>query len=161
MKLFVKLIPILVLSFFIASCAATGPKFAELSSSISTWPPDTGRIYIYRTTFLGAAVQPEVELNGEVIGKAVPQGFFYADRKPGDYEVLTSTEVDRRLSLTLNSGQVRYVRLDISWGFFVGHVFPVLVEDEVGKKEIQECRYVEYKKTEKQSEKKEPGDEPQ
>lgn len=159
MKPFFKLIPVLVLSLFMASCAATGPKFAELSSSIPTLPPDTGRIYIYRTTFLGAAVQPEVKLNGEVIGKAVPEGFFYADRMSGDYEVLTSTEVDRRLSLTLNSGQVRYVRLDVSFGFFVGHVFPVLVEDEVGKKEIQECRQVEYKRTEKQIEKKEPGDE--
>jgi hypothetical protein len=159
MKPFFKLIPILVLSLFMASCAATGPKFTELSSSIPTLPPDTGRIYIYRTTFLGAAVQPEVKLNGEVIGKAVPEGFFYADRMSGDYEVLTSTEVDRRLSLTLNSGQVRYVRLDVSFGFFVGHVFPVLVEDEVGKKEIQECRQVEYKRTEKQIEKKEPGDE--
>jgi hypothetical protein len=157
MKLFVKLIPILVFSFFVASCAATGPKFTELSSSISTLPPDTGRIYIYRTTFLGAAVQPEVKLNGEVIGKAVPDGFFYADRKPGDYEILTSTEVDRTLSLTLNSGQVRYVRLDISLGFFVGHVFPVLVEDEIGKKEIQGCKYLEYKHIEKKSKDEERG----
>jgi len=159
MKPFFKLIPVLVLSFFMASCAASGPKFTELSNSISTLPPDTGRIFIYRTSFLGAGVQPEVKLNGEIIGKAIPQGFFYADRKPGNYEVLTSTEVDRRLSLTLNSGQVRYVRLDVSFGFFVGHVFPVLVEDEVGKSEIQECRYEEFKRSEKQIEKKEPGDE--
>ena len=117
MKPFFKLIPVLVLSFFMASCAASGPKFTELSNSISTLPPDTGRIFIYRTSFLGAGVQPEVKLNGEIIGKAIPQGFFYADRKPGNYEVLTSTEVDRRLSLTLNSGQVRYVRLDVSFGF--------------------------------------------
>ena len=159
MKSFLKSILILVISLFMISCAATGPKFTELSSSISILPPDTGRIFIYRTSFLGGAVQPEVELNGEVIGKAVPAGFFYADRKPGNYEVLTSTEVDRRLSLTLDSGQVRYVRLDVSFGFFVGHIFPVLVEDEVGKKEIQECRYVEYKQPVEQNQKEEPGDE--
>ena len=104
-------------------------------------------------------MQPEVKLNGEVIGKAAPGGFFYVDRNPGNYQVLTSTEVDRTLSLTLSRGQVRYVRLDISFGFFVGHVFPVLVEDEVGKSEIRECRYEEYKPPVEQNQKEEPGDE--
>jgi hypothetical protein len=89
---------------------------------------------------MGAAVQPEVKLNGEVIGKAVPKGFVYLDKAPATYEIMTSTEVDRKLSLTLDKGQVRYVRLDISMGFFVGHVYPELVDSDVGEKEIQDCR---------------------
>lgn len=83
-----------------------------------------------------------MKLNGEVIGKAVPNGFFYIDRPPGDYEMMTSTEVDRSLSFTLDQGQTRYVKLNISVGFFVGHVYPELVESEIGAKEIQECSYI-------------------
>jgi hypothetical protein len=115
-------------AFFLAGCA-TGPKFSEISSSINEPAADKGRIYIYRTAVLGAAVQPEVKLNGEVVGKAVPNGFFYVDRGPGD------------LSLTLDKDQTRYVRLNISMGFFVGHVYPELVENSVGKQEIQQCSY--------------------
>ncbi len=94
---------------------------------------------------LGAALQPEVKLNGEVVGKAVPNGFFYVDQEPGNYKIATSTEVDRHLSLALEKGQTRYVRLNISMGFFVGHVYPELVENEDGEKEIQQCSYTGQK----------------
>ena len=30
---------------------------------------------------LDIAVQPEAKVNGEVVGRAVPNGFFYVDRK--------------------------------------------------------------------------------
>ena len=148
MRLFLRMAPFLFLSILIMGCASGGPKFAEFAPATANLTPDTGRIYMYRTTILGFGVQPEVELNGKAIWKAVPEGFSYVDRKPGTYEVFTSTEVDRKLSLTLESGEMRYVRFDISWGFFVGHVYPILVEPEVGKKEIQDCKYVEFHTTE-------------
>ena len=131
--------PIILL--LIGGCA-TGPKYTDVAPNLSKLMPDNGRIYLYRTAVIGTAVQPEIKLNGEVIGKAVPNGFFYVDRKPGNYEIVTSTEVDRKLSLTLEKEQTRYVRLNISLGFFVGHVYPELVEPDVGAKEIQECSYV-------------------
>lgn len=132
--------------FMLLGCATSGPKFKELSPTISNLSQDSGRVYIYRTTSLGAAVQPNVKINGEVIGTAVPWGFFYVDRAPGNYEIMTSTEVDRKLSLTLDKGETRYVRLNISIGFLVGHVYPELVENEIGLKEIEECRYTGQKK---------------
>jgi len=142
MRILAKLSLIVLVSFVLGACATTGPKFTELSSQISTVSPDLGRIYLYRTSILGAAIQPEVKLNGDVIGKAVPNGFFYVDKAPGNYEIMTSTEVDRKLSLTLDGGQARYVHLNISMGFFVGHVYPELVDLDVGTREIQDCRYI-------------------
>ena len=99
------------------------------------------RVYLYRTAILGAAVTPEIKVNGEVVGKAIARGFVYVDRPPGNYEIMTSTEVDRKLSLTLEKGQTRYVRLNISMGFFVGHVYPELVEPQIGREEIQGTSY--------------------
>jgi Protein of unknown function (DUF2846) len=141
MKTVSKVLILLVVSLSFWGCATTGPKYSELIPTISAPAPDTGRIYIYRTTVLGAAIQPDVKLNGKVVGKAVPKGFFYVDEEPGTYEVLTSTEVKRKLSLLLESGQTRYVKLHVSMGFFVGHVYPALVDPAVGQKEIQDCRY--------------------
>ena len=124
----------------LAGCAS-GPRFAEAKGSIPQVSADNGRIYFYRTAVVGAAVQPTVKLNDEQIGTAQPKGFFYADRPPGNYHVDTTTEVKRRLSLTLDKGQTRYVRLNISLGFFVGHIYPELVDDPTGEKEITKCKY--------------------
>ncbi len=132
---------ILMAVFLLVSGCATGPKFGDYLPKISDLPADSGRIYVYRTAVFGAAVTPEIKLNGEVIGKAMAEGFVYADRPPGNYEIMTSTEVSRKLSFTLEKGQTRYVRLNISIGFFVGHVYPELVEPQVGRDEIKGTRY--------------------
>ena len=123
------------------SGCASGPTYESYKSSIPPVSPEKGRIYFYRTTVLGAAVQPAVRVNGTEVGKSTPQGFFYYDCPPGEYVVETSTEVTRKLSLLVAAGQVRYVRLNIAFGFMVGHVYPELVEDSVGAREIQGCKY--------------------
>jgi hypothetical protein len=141
MKSFAKLTLTLVFCCLFSACATSGLKYSEFKSTSVYMTPDNSRIYIYRATTLGAAVQPEVKVNGEVVGKAVPNGFFYVDGISGAYVISTSYKVERRLFLTLDKGQTRYVRLNIAKGFFVGYVYPELVEDEVAQKEIQDCRY--------------------
>ena len=140
MKTTVKLFFVLIAISMLGGCAS-GPTYLEMAPSIRALPQNTGRIYFYRNTTFGAALKPEVKLNNEVVGKAIAQGFFYADKEPGKYEIITSTEVDRKLSLLLEDGQTRYVRFGVSMGFFAGHVYPELVSMEEGKKEIKECKY--------------------
>ncbi len=72
---------------------ASGPKYNEVQSAIPTIPADQGRIYVYRSaSMLGGAIQPSVMLNGEKVGDSKPGGFFFVDRAPGNFEVLTSSE---------------------------------------------------------------------
>jgi hypothetical protein len=126
----------------LAGCATSGATYTELQAKLAPPPADEGRIFIYRTIILGAAVQPSVKVNGVVVGSAVPHGFMYVDRPAGDYIISTETEVNRTLSLTLAPGQVRYVRLNIGMGFFVGHVWPELVSDQEGIGDIGECHLI-------------------
>ncbi len=112
---------------------------AESMTSIPPVPEGQGRIFFYRTTALGAAIQPPVKLNGQKVGIAKPRGAFFVDRAPGNYEVETSTEVKRKLSFVLEPQQVRYVRLQIGMGFFVGHVWGELVEPSAGEPEVAKC----------------------
>ena len=128
-------------ALLLAACAS-GPQFSQMQDSLPALSADHGRIFVYRSTVLGAAIQPSVKINGDVVGSAVPRGFFYVDRPPGDYEITTITEVTRTLSLHLDAAQTRYVRLGISMGFFVGHVYPELVDDSVGSSEIRELHYI-------------------
>lgn len=141
MKRLAGLILAMILVSLVTGCAS-GPTYLEMAPSIESLPEDSGRIYFYRDSALGAALKPDVKMNNEVIGKAQAKGFFFTDRPPGKYEIMTSTEVDRKLSLLLESEQTRYVRFGVSMGFFVGHVYPELVTEEVGKEEIKDCKYI-------------------
>ena len=149
MKVLAKIAFILIVTLFLGGCATKGPSFSELAPFINELPSNAGRIYLYRTTIFGAALQPEVKINNEVVGKSIARGFFYVDKEPGNYEIMTSTEVDGKLSLVLEEGQTRYVRFGVSTfglnlGWFLSlpeYVYPELVSSEVGHEEIQNCKY--------------------
>jgi hypothetical protein len=68
-------------------------------------------------------------------------GFFFVDQTGGNKEVSTSTEVEKKLSFTLEPGQTRYVRTVIGLGLFVGRVYPELVDEATGQKELEEASY--------------------
>jgi len=134
---------LLIFSVGLLSACASGPRFQEVNPSLVSDQPEQGRIFFYRSSsIVGAAIKPDVLLNNETVGEAISGGFFYVDRTPGDYKVVTSTEVERTVSLTLDKGQTRYVRFSISPGFLVGHVYGELVEESVGLPEIKECKYI-------------------
>ncbi len=134
-----------LLTFVLAAVAlagcASGPAYEEYESQIQAVGDGDGRIYMYRTSSLGAAVQPAITVNGDAVGKAVPKGFFYVDLAPGDYTIAASTEAKRSLAVTLDAGEEMYVRLEIKMGAFVGHIKPVLVEAAVGKEEIKKTNF--------------------
>jgi starvation-inducible outer membrane lipoprotein len=71
-----RFVALLALAAVLAGCA-TGPKFAETSSSMPAVKAGDGRIFFYRSSsMMGAAIQPDVRLNGEVVGPSKPGGFF-------------------------------------------------------------------------------------
>lgn len=140
MKRIVRLVVCLGFAVFLSSCAS-GMKFTQVNPGIAPPNPELGRIFFYRPSALGAALKPDVVLNGVKVGEAISHGFFYVDRPAGTYEAVTSTEVSRKISFVLEKGQTRFIRFNTSFGFFVGHVYGELVEQNVGLEEIQECKY--------------------
>jgi hypothetical protein len=142
MKVIKQIILFGVIGLLMMSCATSGPKYSEMADSTPPLSGENGRVYIYRTSAFGAAIQPAVELDGKVVGKAVPMGFFHVDCVPGIHRIATSTEVERELTFHIDEGQTRYVRLNVSMGFFVGHVYPDLIEQEKAVSEIGDCHYI-------------------
>ena len=140
MKIKVRYLISVVFLLCAAGCAS-GPTYEEYSSAIDPPLPLDGRIYIYRTDAFGAAVQPVVMVNGEEVGKANPKSFFYVDRLAGKYEVSASTKAARSLSLTLEEGEVKYIRLDVKLGLFGGQIEPVLVDKAVGEQELKSMNF--------------------
>jgi hypothetical protein len=138
-----RLLAIGMLAAGVTGCA-TGPKFTEVKSSIPTLNPDSGRIYFYRPTNMGigSGIRPDVQLNGKVVGQSKAGGFFFVDAAPGDYEVMLSTEVDKKLTFILDKGQERCVRMAVGLGVIVYRVYPELADKPQCDSEIAELSYI-------------------
>jgi hypothetical protein len=133
----------LIVSLVIAlTGCASGVKYHDMAASIPTLKADQGRLYFFRSaSMMGAAIQPDIKLDGAVVGESKPGGFFYVDAKPGNHEVSTSTEVENKLTFTLDKGEVKYIKTSIGFGFAVGHVKPELVSEADAKAELPDLAY--------------------
>lgn len=118
------------------------PSYREMATSIPTLAPQNGRLYFFRSSsMIGAAVQPDIKLNGETVGESKPGGFFYVDRPAGHYTVSTATETEKTLSLALDAGETKYVRTAVSVGLAVGRVVPTLADPATAQTAIEGLSY--------------------
>jgi hypothetical protein len=131
---------LLLLATALAGCAS-GPKYSDVKGSIPALGPEQGRIYFYRPSAVGAVVQPNILLNGTVVGEMVPQGFFYVDRSPGTYLASAKTESEATLQIPLAASETKYVRGSISLGIFVGRPNLNLVDAKEALIEIEDLGY--------------------
>ncbi|HET8746802.1 MAG TPA: DUF2846 domain-containing protein [Ramlibacter sp.] len=125
----------------LASGCATGPKHSEVAARFPAVKSGEGRIYFYRNSTFGAAVQPEIRLNGQVVGKSQPNGFFFVDRAAGNYVASSSTETEKTLSFTLQPGETKYVKSSIGFGLVVGRAVLDLVAPTQGAADISNLSY--------------------
>lgn len=109
-----------LVALVLAGCAATGPRFSEVQESFPAIKPGHGRLMVYRSGGLGPAIQPDVRLNGDVVGKMQPEGFFFVDRPTGRYTVSARTEIESSVDVDLTDGATVYVETLITMGLFVG-----------------------------------------
>jgi len=130
-----------LLAGLLTGCA-TGPKYEEVRGGFPTVPADQGRIYFFRSSNpFGSGIQPSVMLNGEKVGDPQPGGFFFVDRAPGNCEVNLTTEVDKKLTFTLEPRQEQYVRMSVGLGVIVYRVYPELVDKKTGEEELKGLSY--------------------
>jgi Protein of unknown function (DUF2846) len=120
---------------------ASGPKYAEMKSKIPVVKSGEGRIYVFRDSIFGAAIQPKVYLNGGEVGASKANGFFYVDRPAGEYKMANQTEVERSLTFVLEPGETKYVRSSISFGLIAGRANFELAPAAEAQKAIEGLSY--------------------
>jgi len=126
----------------LAGCATSGARHAEMKTALAPPKPGEGRVYFYRAASpFGAAVQPEIKLNGTVVGSSTPGGFFYVDRPAGTYEAHAATEVDRMVSFALAPGETKYIRTSPSFGVLIGRINFELVNAAEAEAEMASLHY--------------------
>jgi hypothetical protein len=125
----------------LAGCA-TGIKHDQMASSMASLKQGDGRIYFFRSSsFVGAAIQPDIRLDGNVVGTSKPGGFFYVDRPAGNHVASASTETEKTVSFTLQSGETKYIRSSVGFGLLVGRL---ILEPETPEKAKAELGSLSY-----------------
>lgn len=127
---------ILIAALALAGCATQGVPYKEQEAKLPPLAASSGRIFIYRSSSLGLALQPTVYLNGAAIGTAVPKAVYFVDRPKGTYEIAASTEVEKKVTFVLETGEIKYVRLTMNFGVLVGRIVPELVAKDEATKEL-------------------------
>ena len=137
-----KLAGIAAVAAVLGGCAASGAKYQEMASSMPGLKAGQGRIYFLRSSSMfGAAVQPEIRLNGQVVGQSKPGGFFYVDRAAGTYSATTATETENSASFKLDPGETKYLRTSPSMGLLAGRIVVQLESAEKAKAELPSLSY--------------------
>jgi hypothetical protein len=130
-----------VLAACLFGCSATGPRFSEMAQSLPSLGENQGRIYFYRTSIMGMAVQPDVTVNGQTVGKSQPGSFFFIDRPAGTYRASARTEAEGTIDITLRPKQTAYILMSISAGLMVGRPAFERVAESEGRKDLPSLAY--------------------
>ena len=124
------------------SGCASGTKFSEYRPTVAPPAEGVARIWFYRPSAFGAAVQPAVKLDEQVVGHAVPHGFFHVETTPGTHLVSSATEWKHKTSINVTTNADSYVRLNMAMGLFVGHVVPHEVPESKATNELKNLHLV-------------------
>lgn len=95
-------------------------KTKNTIAALPAIPAGMARLVVYRSSYMGFAVQPKVFLDGKETGRCKPGTTIAANLTPGEHVIASATEVKRALSVNLVAGQTTYVSCKVSMGIAVG-----------------------------------------
>jgi len=105
-------------------------------------PEGKSVIYAYRpSSIFGAALKPAVSCGAAgfnlAVGGIIRSSWIPVHRVPGIDEATSEVDVECK------TGEERYVKEEIGWGFFVGRPHLYVMDNATGESEIQDCRLQE------------------
>ena len=147
-----KLLITLSLTLLVTGCA-TSPKVTDESrvATIKQFPPPgegQAGLYIFRDSYLGAALKKSVWVDGKCLGQTAPQTFFYLT-VPGNSEHVLATQSEfspNELRLKTEAGKNYFVRQYIKLGVFVGGANLEVVPEEKARPIIKDLDLIEFGK---------------
>ena len=103
---------IAVVISFISGCAATGPSYTSVRSSIPQLQSDNARIYFLREGgFVNSGLTARVHLNGIKVVDLNMDGFAFVDRPAGNVLIMIDAPLnfgEARKMFTVESGKTYY-----------------------------------------------------
>jgi hypothetical protein len=133
----------LVSALVISGCASVPMASKEADAAHKTFAPppaEKSALYIYRNSFVGQALKKTLRVDGTVIGETANKVYFYKEITPGEHTIATESEFsDNTVTFTAEPGKTYFAEQYIKLGAFVGGAGIRMVDDETGKKNVNEC----------------------
>jgi hypothetical protein len=134
-----------VATSLLAGCATVPMANKEQTTMAKMFSsPSEGNagLYIYRSGSFGGALKKDVWVDGKCIGETAPNVFFY-EEVTGSKEHKISTESEfspNDLLVKTEGGKNYFIKQYIKMGVFVGGAGLKLVDEEVGKTEVEKLK---------------------
>jgi hypothetical protein len=109
--------------FIFSGCTAKGPQF----SSFEKPKEGNSKVYIYRTSLFGGAINPDIfqknlDTNESLLlGEVKSMGYISTEIKPGNYEFWAKTEAKNEVLISAKANETYCIEHYITMGFFIGH----------------------------------------
>jgi hypothetical protein len=141
-KLIAPMMLFIVSISFLTGCAS-GPAFQE----VSIVPEGKSIVYFYRPAkYYSGASSPEIYDNGNLILDGLTNGGYWVYYiTPGKHVFSTKATFVDSTSISLESkgpGEEYYVRLELTWDFFVPDAKLFRIYPDQGRQEIMSCKLV-------------------
>lgn len=135
----------LLLTALLSGCASVPMASVERDSAAKSFAtkPDKANIYVYRNESMGAAIKMPVALNGKLVGDTAAKTYMLLEVPPGNHTLVSKTETDSILSLTAAPGKNYFIWQEVKMGMFAARSSLQLVDEEVGKAGVAECKLIE------------------
>jgi len=123
MQKVIKALILMIAALVLVGCSAKGPQFNGFKRATA----NSSNVYIYRTSYLGGAVVPDIHQTNlatksdKVLGGIKPNGYIVSTVTPGSYKFWAKTEAQNEVNLQVEPNQNYCIKHYISLGILVGH----------------------------------------
>jgi len=131
--------------FLCAGCASVQMASPEQDAAAKSFRVDGKKatIYVYRHETHGAASTLPVIMDGRKIGDTAVKTFIRLEVIPGEHTLVSRAENDAVLSVRTDAGKHYFVWQQIRAGLSAPRSMLSLVDEETGRKAVQECALIE------------------
>ncbi len=130
----------------IMGCATIGPKYSTVRNDIAVLSEEQGRIIFYRPSGLyGAAMRPDILLNGRKVGRSRPGTIFYVDVDPGKHQVTVPAILypgESTIDIDVRQNETVYVKTSMGGSAFGGRTNVEVVSFEQAMTEIDDLEFM-------------------
>ena len=133
----------------LSGCASVPMASLERDSQAKMFAvkPGMSNIYVFRNESMGASIKMDVELDGKSIGQTAAKSYFALEVSPGKHTLISKAENDSSLEVNAEAGKNNFVWQEVKMGLIIARTKLHIVDDEIGKAGIAECKLIESVQT--------------
>lgn len=130
-----------VCSLFISGCRSVPKASHELDVQAKKFQtnPNGAQIYIYRNEIFGGMIKIDVEFDGKLIGRTLPNTYFLLQVPPGNHTILSESENKSTLEIKAEKGHNYYVWQEVKMGVMLARNKLQLMDEQKGQEGVNDC----------------------